>query len=221
MYIVMLGAPGSGKGTAAKILAKRTNLPHISTGDMFREQIKKGTELGKLAESYMSNGKLVPDEVTIGIVKDRLNSEDTKEGVILDGFPRTKMQAEALYEILKEQGKKVDIVPELIIPDDIIIDRILNRQTCSNKECGAIYNTKYKPSKVAGVCDVCGAPLSSRTDDNEETIKNRLEVYRENSKDLIEYYKEKGVLTQITPKDPTAENASEQAVEEILSAKLS
>ena len=221
MYIVMLGAPGSGKGTAAKILAKRTNLPHISTGDMFREQIKKGTELGKLAESYMSNGKLVPDEVTIGIVKDRLNSEDTKEGVILDGFPRTKMQAEALDEILKEQGKKVDIVPELIIPDDIIIDRILNRQTCSNKECGAIYNTKYKPSKVAGVCDVCGAPLSSRTDDNEETIKNRLEVYRENSKDLIEYYKEKGVLTQITPKDPTAENASEQAVEEILSAKLS
>ena len=221
MYIVMLGAPGSGKGTAAKILAKKTNLPHISTGDMFREQIKKGTELGKLAESYMSNGKLVPDEVTIGIVKDRLNSEDTKEGVILDGFPRTKMQAEALDEILKEQGKKVDIVPELIIPDDIIIDRILNRQTCSNKECGAIYNTKYKPSKVAGVCDVCGAPLSSRTDDNEETIKNRLEVYRENSKDLIEYYKEKGVLTQITPKDPTAENASEQAVEEILSAKLS
>lgn len=221
MYIVMLGAPGSGKGTAAKILAKRTNLPHISTGDMFREQIKRGTELGKLAESYMSNGKLVPDEVTIGIVKDRLNSEDTKEGVILDGFPRTKMQAEALDEILKEQGKKVDIVPELIIPDDIIIDRILNRQTCSNKECGAIYNTKYKPSKVAGVCDVCGAPLSSRTDDNEETIKNRLEVYRENSKDLIDYYKEKGVLTQITPKDPTAENASEQAVEEILSAKLS
>lgn len=221
MYIVMLGAPGSGKGTAAKILAKKTNLPHISTGDMFREQIKKGTELGKLAESYMSNGKLVPDEVTIGIVKDRLNSDDTKEGVILDGFPRTKMQAEALDEILKEQGKKVDIVPELIIPDDIIVDRILNRETCSNKECGAIYNTKYKPSKVAGVCDVCGAPLSSRTDDNEETIKNRLEVYRENSKDLIEYYKEKGVLTQITPKDPTAENASEQAVEEILSAKLS
>lgn len=221
MYIVMLGAPGSGKGTAAKILAKKTNLPHISTGDMFREQIKKGTELGKLAESYMSNGKLVPDEVTIGIVKDRLNSDDTKEGVILDGFPRTKMQAEALDEILKEQGKKVDIVPELIIPDDVIVDRILNRETCSNKECGAIYNTKYKPSKVAGVCDVCGAPLSSRTDDNEETIKNRLEVYRENSKDLIEYYKEKGVLTQITPKDPTAENASEQAVEEILSAKLS
>lgn len=220
MYIVMLGAPGSGKGTAAKILAKKTNLPHISTGDMFREQIKKGTELGKLAESYMSNGKLVPDEVTIGIVKDRLNSDDTKEGVILDGFPRTKMQAEALDEILKEQGKKVDIVPELIIPDDVIVDRILNRETCSNKECGAIYNTKYKPSKVAGVCDVCGAPLSSRTDDNEETIKNRLEVYRENSKDLIEYYKEKGVLTQITPKDPTAENASEQAVEEILSAKL-
>lgn len=218
MYIVMLGAPGSGKGTAAKILAQKTNLPHISTGDMFREQIKKGTELGKLADSYMSNGKLVPDEVTINIVKDRLTWDDTKNGVILDGFPRTKMQAEALDEILAQQGKKVDIVPELIIPDNIIIDRILNRETCSNKECGAIYNTKYKPSKVAGVCDVCGATLVSRTDDNEETIKNRLEVYRQNSKDLIEYYNEKGVLTPITPEDPTAENASEQAVEEILKA---
>ena len=216
MYIVMLGAPGSGKGTAAKILSKRAGLPHISTGDMFREQIKKETELGKLANSYMSKGQLVPDEVTIGIVKDRLSWEDVQNGVILDGFPRTLEQAKVLDEILKEKGKEVTIVPELVIPDQIIVERILNRATCSNKECGAIYNTKFKPSKVEGVCDICGAPLVSRTDDNEETIKNRLEVYRQNSKELIDYYKEKGVLKTITPEDPTAENASEQAVETIL-----
>ncbi len=216
MYIVMLGAPGSGKGTTAKILAKRLNLPHISTGDMFREQIKKGTELGKLADSYISKGELVPDELTINIVKDRLTWEDTKNGVILDGFPRTKAQAEALDAILQEAGKKVDIVPELIVPDQVIIDRILNRATCSNKECGAIYNTKYKPSKVPGVCDICGSKLVTRTDDNEEAIQNRLEVYRKNVQDLLDYYKEKNVLVSITPEDPTADNASEQAVDEIL-----
>lgn len=216
MYIVMLGAPGSGKGTVAKMLAKRTGLPHISTGDMFREQIKNETELGKLANSYISQGKLVPDEVTIDIVRDRLSWDDVKNGVILDGFPRTLEQAKALDEILKSQGKEVTIVPELVIPDQIIIERILNRATCSNKECGAIYNTKFKPSKVAGICDICGSPLSTRTDDNEETIKNRLEVYRQNSKELIEYYKEKGVLTTITPEDPTADDASEQAVNIIL-----
>ena len=216
MYIVMLGAPGSGKGTAAKILSKKTGLPHISTGDMFREQIKKETELGKLANSYISNGKLVPDEVTIDIVKDRLNWEDAENGVILDGFPRTEMQAKALDEILNQKGKEITIVPELVIPDKIIIERILNRATCSNKECGAIYNIKFKPPKVEGICDICGSKLVTRTDDNEETIKNRLEVYRKNSKDLIEFYKEKGVLKTIEPEEPTADNASEQAVEIIL-----
>lgn len=216
MYIVMLGAPGSGKGTAAKMLAKKTGLPHISTGDMFREQIKKETELGKLANSYISKGELVPDEVTINIVRDRLSWEDAKNGVILDGFPRNIEQAKVLDEILAEQGKEITVVPELVIPDQIIIERILNRATCSNKECGAIYNTKFKPSKVEGICDVCGSSLVTRTDDNEETIKNRLEVYRQNSKDLIEFYKNKGVLRTITPEDPTADNASEQAVEIIL-----
>ena len=216
MYIVMLGAPGSGKGTTAKILAKKTNLPHISTGDMFREQIKKDTELGKLANSYISKGQLVPDEVTIHIVEDRLTWEDAKNGVILDGFPRTLEQAKALDEILEKQAKKVDIVPELIISDDVIIDRILHRATCSNKECGAIYNTKFKPPKVEGICDICGSALVTRTDDNRETIQNRLEVYRNNSKDLISYYQEKGVLVSIEPEDPTAENASEQVVNKIL-----
>ena len=191
MKIIMLGAPGSGKGTTAKILAKKTNIPHISTGDIFREQIKKETELGKLANSYISQGKLVPDEVTINIVKDRLNWDDTKDGVILDGFPRTIEQARALDEILEEKGKKVDVVPELVVPDQVIVERILNRATCSNKECGAIYNTKFKPSKVEGICDICGSALVTRTDDTEEAIKTRLEVYRQNSKDLIDYYKEK------------------------------
>ena len=214
----MLGAPGSGKGTTAKVLAERTNLPHISTGDMFREQIKKDTELGKLANSYISQGNLVPDEVTINIVKDRLDWEDAQNGVILDGFPRTIKQAEALASILQEKGKKVDIVPELVVPDQVIIDRILNRATCSNKECGAIYNTKFKPSKVPGVCDKCGSALVTRTDDNEEAIKTRLEVYRENSKDLIAYYKEKGVLVTITPENPNAENSTEQVINTILEA---
>jgi len=216
MYIVMLGAPGSGKGTAAKILAKKTNLPHISTGDMFREQIKNQTELGKLADSYISKGMLVPDELTIDIVEDRLNSEDTKNGVILDGFPRTVMQAETLDKILSKKGKKVDIVPELKIEDQVIIERILNRVTCSNKECGAIYNTKFKPSKEEGICDICGSKLINRVDDNEETIKERLATYYKNSQGLIEYYTKKGVLYSICPEDPTADNASEQAVDAIM-----
>lgn len=216
MYIVMLGAPGSGKGTVAKILAKKTNLPHISTGDMFREQIKKETKLGKLANSYISQGQLVPDKLTIDIVRDRLSLKDAQNGVILDGFPRTIEQAKALDEILKEQGKEITIVPELVVPDQVIIERILNRATCSNKECGAIYNTKFKPPKVAGICDICGSALVTRSDDNEETIKNRLEVYRKNSKDLIEFYKAKGVLKTIMPENPVADNSSEQVVEEIL-----
>ena len=138
MNIVMLGAPGTGKGTAAKMLAKKLNLPHISTGDMFREQIKNETELGKEANEYISKGLLVPDELTIRIVKDRLSQPDTESGVILDGFPRTLEQAKELSKIMQEKGKKIDLVPELKIPDEVIIQRIINRATCSNKECGAI-----------------------------------------------------------------------------------
>ena len=161
MNIVMLGAPGTGKGTAAKMLAKKLNLPHISTGDMFREQIKNETELGKEANEYISKGLLVPDELTIRIVKDRLSQPDTESGVILDGFPRTLEQAKELSKIMQEKGKKIDLVPELKIPDEVIIQRIINRATCSNKECGAIYNLKYKPSKVEGICDYCGSKLST------------------------------------------------------------
>jgi len=216
MYIVMLGAPGSGKGSTAKILAKKIDLPHVSTGDIFREEIKKETELGKLADSYISKGQLVPNEVTIHEVEDRLNWEDAKNGVILDGFPRNVEQAKELDEMLKEKGKELTLVPEIIIPDQVIIERILNRATCSNKKCGAIYNTKFKPPKIEGVCDICGAPLYTRTDDNEETIRKRLEVYRHNSKAIVDYYKQKGVWMPIEPENPNADNTSEQVVETIL-----
>lgn len=216
MYIVMLGGPGSGKGSASKILTNQLNIPHISTGDMFREQIKKQTELGKLADSYISKGQLVPDEVTIQVVKDRLSWEDAKNGVILDGFPRTEEQAKALDQILEEQGKKVDLAPELRIPDEIIIQRVVNRVMCSNKECGAIYNLKFNPPKKAEICDVCGSKLIRRSDDNEQTIKDRLATYYQNSKVLVDYYKAKGVLYPICPEDPTAGNASVRVVEKII-----
>ncbi len=217
MYIVMLGAQGTGKGTVAKILAKKLNIPHVSTGDMFREQIKKETELGKLANSYISKGILVPDEVTNNIVKDRLTWEDTKNGVILDGYPRTLEQAKALDKVLEEQGKKITIVPELIIPDEVIMDRIIYRVTCSNKECGAIYNTKLRPPKVEGICDICGSKLQVREDDSkQDAIKKRLEMYRENSKDLISYYEEKGVLVPIKPENPNGENSSEEIANTII-----
>ncbi len=219
MYIVILGAQGTGKGTVANILAKKLNIPHISTGDMFREQIKKETELGKLANSYISKGILVPDEVTNNIVKDRLTWEDTKNGVILDGYPRTLEQAKELDKVLEEQGKKITIVPELIIPDEVIMDRIVYRVTCSNKECGAIYNTKLRPPKVEGICDICGSKLLVREDDSkQEAIKKRLEMYKENSKDLISYYQEKGVLVPIKPENPNGENSSEEIANTIIEA---
>ena len=218
MVIIMLGAPGTGKGTVSAILKEKLNIAHVSSGDIFRKYSSEDSELGREINSYLKEGNLVPDEVTINIVKDRLGWEDAENGVILDGFPRTIKQAEALASILQEKGKQVDIVPELVVPDQVIIDRILNRATCSNKECGAIYNTKFKPSKVPGVCDKCGSALVTRTDDNEEAIKTRLEVYRENSKDLIAYYKEKGVLVTITPENPNAENSTEQVINTILEA---
>ena len=216
MNIIMLGAPGTGKGTASRTLAKKLNLPHISTGDMFREQIKKQTALGIEAESYISKGFLVPDELTIRIVKDRLSAPDTVNGMILDGFPRTLEQAKKLTEILNEKNTKIDIVPELAIPDEVVIDRIVNRATCSNKECGEIFNLKFKKPKIDGKCDVCGSDLSTRTDDNVESVKQRLIEYYKNSEQLINYYEEMGVLKKICPDDPTADNASDMVVEEII-----
>lgn len=202
MYIVMLGAPGTGKGTIGKILSKDMNLTHISTGDIFREQISKKTELGKRIESYIANGLLVPDDVVIETVKTRLLEDDVKNGAILDGFPRTAMQAEALKKFLAENNptqKRIAI--ELNVPDSEIIKRIVNRVTCSNKACGAIYNLDTRPPKQEGTCDICGSELKKRDDDNEETVTKRLEVYHENSKDLLEFYAKNNALYSIYPKE--------------------
>ena len=202
MYIVMLGAPGSGKGTIGKILSKDMNLAHISTGDIFREQISNKTELGKQAESYISKGALVPDNVTIKMVETRLSEVDVKDGAILDGFPRTAVQAEALKNFLEENNpmqKRIAI--ELDVPDEEIIKRIVNRVTCSNKECGAIYNLQTRPPKQEGICDICGSALTKRADDNEETVAKRLKVYHENAKDLIEFYAKNNALYSVRPQN--------------------
>lgn len=202
MYIIMLGAPGTGKGTIGKILSKDMQLTHISTGDIFREQIRKQTELGKEAESYMTKGLLVPDELTIKMVEERLLEDDVKNGAILDGFPRTEVQAEALKKfLLKNNPNQKRIAIELNVPDEEIIRRIVNRVTCSNKSCGAIYNLETRPPKQNGICDICGSKLKRRDDDNEETVKKRLAVYHENSKDLLEFYAKNNALYSIYPKE--------------------
>ena len=195
MIIIMLGAPGTGKGTVAGMLQEKLGIKQVSTGDIIRKNIKEQTELGKLAEQYISKGQLVPDDVTIKIVEDRLNEPDVQNGIILDGFPRTVKQAEALDKILEEKGKKVDKVINLTTPEEEIIERIVNRRVCSNQECKAVYNIVLHPPKVEGICDKCGSPLKQRADDSDpEAIKRRLEIYEEKTAPLVEYYQEKGVL---------------------------
>lgn len=194
MIIIMLGAPGTGKGTVAGMLEERLGFKQVSTGDIFRKNIQEGTELGKLADSYMSKGELVPDDVTIKIVADRLEKPDVQKGIILDGFPRTVAQAEALDTILSNKGKKVDMVLNLTTPEEEIIERVVGRRICSNPECKTIYNVKMNPPKQEGICDKCGGRLVQRQDDNEETIKARIRTYMEQTSPLVEYYKTKGVL---------------------------
>ena len=202
MYIVMLGAPGTGKGTIGKILSKDMNLTHISTGDIFREQLTKKTPLSEKLQSYMSKGLLVPDDVVIETVKARLLEDDVKDGAILDGFPRTAVQAQALKEFLSEDNpEQKRIAIELTVPDEEIVRRVINRVTCSNKTCGAIYNLETKPPKQSGICDICGSKLSKREDDNEETVRKRLVVYHENSKDLLDFYRKNNALYSIYPND--------------------
>ena len=195
MYLIMLGAQGTGKGTVAGILSKETGWPQISTGDIFRANISSKTELGIKANEYISKGQLVPDEITVPMVVDRLNEEDAANGAILDGFPRTVEQAEKLEEILSGKGKKVDLVINLTTPRDEIITRILNRRVCSNSKCKVTYNLTMHPSKVEGICDICGSKLVQREDDSDENaIKQRLAIYDEKTSPLIDFYTQKGVL---------------------------
>ena len=202
MVLIMLGAPGTGKGTVANILQDKLNILQVSTGDIFRKHIKEQTELGKLAEKYISKGQLVPDDVTIDLVKDRLQKDDVKNGIILDGFPRTVVQAEALDEILEEQQRKVDMVINLTTPKEEIIERIINRRICSNPECKTIYNLILNPPKIDGVCDKCGSELVQRKDDNKKTVEARLESYFEITSPLVDYYTKKGnILTELVSKE--------------------
>lgn len=219
MYIIMLGAPGSGKGTIGKEICKKYNLTYLSTGDIFRNEIKKQTDLGKKANEYISNGNLVPDDITISIVETKLSTLDK---VLLDGFPRTIKQAESLKNILSKNGKFVTAVINLYIPDEDIIKRTSSRVVCSNKECGATFNTIFMPPKVEGICDICGSKLIVRDDDKPATIKERLNVYYKNTQPLISFYKKEGVLESIDIdiySNTTKEETTKKAVE-IIEGKL-
>ncbi len=193
MKLILLGAPGAGKGTQAEKIIDKYKIPQISTGDILRENVKNQTELGLKAKEYMEKGELVPDDVIIGIIKDRLAKDDCRNGYILDGFPRTIPQAEALTEALKPD--KIDKVIFINVSDDVVIERLSLRRVCKN--CGAIYHMKYNPPKEEGVCDKCGGEVYQRDDDKEETIKNRLKVYREQTEPLVKYYSDSGLLVEI------------------------
>ncbi|MED4534567.1 adenylate kinase [Metabacillus fastidiosus] len=195
MNLVLMGLPGAGKGTQAERIVESYEIPHISTGDMFRAAIKEETELGLQAKSFMDKGELVPDEVTIGIVKERLGKNDCEKGFLLDGFPRTVAQADALEGILEDLDKKIDYVINIDVNKDILMDRLTGRRIC--KQCGSTYHLVFNPPAVDGVCDKCGGELYQRADDNEETVANRLEVNLKQTEPLLSFYREKGYLKNI------------------------
>ena len=195
MKLIMLGAPGAGKGTQAKKIAEKYQIPHISTGDIFRANIMAGTELGMKAKSFMDQGQLVPDEVTIGMLLDRISQDDSKNGYVLDGFPRTIPQAESLTAALKERGEKIDYAVNVDVPDDNITNRMSGRRACVG--CGATYHAVYNAPKSEDICDTCGEKLILRDDDKPETVKNRLLVYHDQTQPLIDYYKKEGVLVEV------------------------
>jgi adenylate kinase len=195
MKIIMLGAPGAGKGTQAKMIAAKYGIPHISTGDIFRANIKNGTELGAKAKEYMDKGLLVPDELVVDLVIDRFKEPDCKNGYVLDGFPRTIPQAEALDKALTAIGESVDFAINVEVPDENIINRMGGRRACVG--CGATYHIVYSPTKVEGKCDTCGGDLIIRDDDKPETVKNRLSVYHEQTQPLIDYYTNKGIIAEV------------------------
>ncbi len=195
MKLLIMGRPGAGKGTQAAKIKEYYNIPHISTGDMFRQAIKKQTKLGLTAQEYMNKGLFVPDELTIGIVKERLSEPDCKEGFLLDGFPRNLVQAKELDKILEEAGIKLDGVLDINVDGQILIDRMVGRRVC--KSCGASFHILYNKPKVEGVCDNCGGALIQRADDTLETAQNRLKVYDDNTAPLLEYYREKDLLLSV------------------------
>lgn len=195
MKIIMLGAPGAGKGTQAKKIAGRYQIPHISTGDIFRTNIKERTELGKKAKTFMDQGLLVPDELVVNLVVDRVGKEDAKNGYVLDGFPRTIPQAEALDKALENKNEKVDFAVNVEVPDENIIKRMAGRRACVG--CGATYHLEHIPPKAEGICDTCSGELILRDDDKPETVKKRLDVYHEQTQPLIEYYTGRGILKEV------------------------
>lgn len=211
MFIVLLGAPGSGKGTVGKIIAEDLKLAHISTGDLFRENLKNETELGKEAKQYMDKGELVPDEVTIKMLKERLNGEDVENGAVLDGFPRTGVQAVSLDNMLKEMDAKVDMALNIDVPFDEIVERIANRRSC--RGCTEIYNVVFNPPKVEGICDKCGGELYQREDQKPEVVQNRLQVYSKTAEELINHYKEANVLYDAKAGDSVGKTSYDVAKE--------
>ncbi len=203
MKIIMLGAPGAGKGTQAKQIADKYGIPHISTGDIFRANIKNGTELGKKAKEYMDQGALVPDELTCDLVMDRIAQDDAKNGFVLDGFPRTIPQAEALTAALEKIGQKMDFAIDVDVPDENIVNRMSGRRACLN--CGATYHIVSIPPKQEGICDRCGSKIVLRDDDKPETVQKRLTVYHEQTQPLIDYYKKQGILQSVDGTVPMEE----------------
>lgn len=203
MKIIMLGAPGAGKGTQAKQIADKYSIPHISTGDIFRANIKNGTELGKKAKQYMDQGALVPDELTCDLVMDRIQQDDCKNGFVLDGFPRTIPQAEALDAALEKINEKMDYAIDVDVPDENIVNRMSGRRACLN--CGATYHLISIPPKVEGICDRCGSEIVLREDDKPETVQKRLKVYHEQTQPLFDYYKNQGILKSVDGTQPMDE----------------
>lgn len=195
MNIVIMGPPGAGKGTQAEFIKNKYKIPHISTGDMFREAVKKGTPMGKEAQKYMNEGKLVPDQVTIGIVQDRLAEDDCRAGFLLDGFPRTIVQARALDAVMEKLDREIDAAINITVPDNILIQRMSGRVSC--KECGKVYHLVFSPPVVQGKCDQCSGELIQRSDDNAETAANRLQVYNEQTSPLLDYYQDQGLLKNV------------------------
>lgn len=206
-FYILLGPPGAGKGTQAAIIAEKCGIPHISSGNIFRENLQKNTELGKRAKEFMDKGELVPDDITIGMVTDRLSQKDCQNGALLDGFPRTPAQAEALGEFLAENAMKIDSAPLIDVPSSVLVDRLSGRWTC--KAEGHVYHPTFKPPQNEGVCDIDGSELYQREDDKRETVEQRIKVYHNQTAPLIEYYEKKGLLRKIDGSKPIEAVTSE------------